>query len=52
MYDLFDEAEESGDDDGSFEGLTENYEKDGDGEYVAGHGGQRKEGRPCLGAGS
>jgi hypothetical protein len=48
IYNLFNEAEERSDDDSSFEGLTEDYEKNGDGKQVMGHGERRTESRPCL----
>ena len=37
MHDLFNKAEENRDDDGSFEGLAEDYEKNGDRKDVSGH---------------
>lgn len=37
VYDLLDETEEDGDDDGGLEGLTEDDEEDGDGEDVLAH---------------
>lgn len=37
IYDLFDETEEDGDDDGGLDGLAEDDEEDGDGEEVFGH---------------
>lgn len=53
VYDLFDETEKNGDDDGGFDGLAEDDEEDGDGEEVFGHllltyahGGRRRRERP------
>lgn len=37
IYDLFDETEEDGDDDGGFDGFAEDDEEDGDGEEVFRH---------------
>jgi hypothetical protein len=50
--DLFNEAKENRNDDGGFEGLAEDYEENGDGKNVRGHGGWKKESRSCLGKGS
>lgn len=41
VYNLFNKAEEDRDDDGSFEGLAEDYEKNGDGKHVMSHDGRR-----------
>jgi len=39
VHDLFNKAEENRDDDGSFEGLAEDYEKNRDRKDASGHGG-------------
>ena len=49
VYNLFNKAEKNRDDDGGFEGLAEDYEKNGDGKHVMSHGGRRVKGQVVPG---